>query len=123
VPGVNPVPQGSAARIGVLPDLDEVFDQIREEHRALERRRDDPEMKDQTGSQSAGEPLCLPSPPAAAVDDAIPALGAEEAEHAPPIRLALRGTVAPGMPLVLAGIAVIRASPLVDALRDRRERG
>jgi hypothetical protein len=124
VPGGNLVPQGSPARIRVLPDLDEVFDQIREENRAHRRRGDEPETKDQTGrgSQSLGEPLSLPPPPAAAVDDAVHAVCAVEPKHAPPARPAFHGTMAPGMPLALAGIAVIRTSPLVDALRDRRKR-
>jgi hypothetical protein len=122
-PGVNPVLQGSAPRIRVLPDLDEVLDQIREEQRALEPRGDEPEAKDQTGPQTAGEPIMLPSPPTDAIDEAIHALWAEEAMHAPPVRPAFDVTVALGMPLVLSGLQGIRARPLVVALRGRRSCG
>jgi hypothetical protein len=105
-----------------LPDVGEVFELMRAEIRAREQGGHEPKSTDETGPQSTGEPDRLPSPPAAVLDQAIDALLAVEPKHAPPVRLAFHGTVAPGMPLVLAGVAVIRASPLADALRDRRKR-
>jgi hypothetical protein len=93
-----------------LPDVGAVFDQMREEIRARERSGHVPKATDETGPQSTGAPHRLPSPPAAALDEAIPALWAEEPEHAPPIRPVFHEPSAVGTPLVLSGIAVIRAN-------------
>jgi hypothetical protein len=105
-PGVKPESQGSSIWSRFLPGVDEVFDQIREEIRASERGGDAPEVKEETGPASGGEPVGRPSPspPAAALDEAIDTLWAAEPEHAPPIRPAFPGAVALWTPLVLSGI-------------------
>jgi hypothetical protein len=140
-PHVNPAPQYSSIWSRFLPDVDEIFDQIREENRARERGGAEPDADatdecraDTAGFTTVGWALPTSSSedrwavptlrglslPTQAVDEAIEKLYVEQPVQAPPIPPAFHAQVAVGMPLVLAGITVIHVSPLVDALRDRR---
>jgi uncharacterized repeat protein (TIGR01451 family) len=114
----NPILRGPSTWSHFLPSIDEAIDQLRKDHQAP-ARGDQPDAADETAQESGVDPLSRLASPAQAVDDAIHAVWAENASHAPPLRRALHGPVAVSMSLVLSGIAITRVSPLVDALRDR----
>ena len=115
-PIVERAPQQPSRWSRFLPDVDEVFDQIREELQPGKRKLRGPDEPD-AADESARESL---------IDEAI---GSLWGEHQEPGIAALHslfeaetlpaGSVSVGMPLVLAATLVVQASPLVETLRDR----
>jgi hypothetical protein len=118
---IEPIADGDSedpsAWTRILPGASEVFDFIRAENQAGELGGDEPDAVDESGRESPVEPLTRWSPSARAIDEAIHSLSAERPSHSPS-HAAASGSF--WVPLVLSGPLLIRASALVDALRDRR---
>ena len=118
-PIADRVPQEASTWSRFFPDVDEVFDQIREENQAVEFGADEPGAADESARGSSVEPLSLS---VQAIDQVLRWLGAEPQEprndsgHASAeSEPQSTGGVSAGMPLIVSLLLVTR---LLRSIRE-----